>query len=89
MYAIRSYYAEVQKLLNKLIRDKKNKEYLDRVYYAYGKVWLNQEDIPQAIEKFEKSVESSVSDDNQKGLSVITSYSIHYTKLYEFLIREQ
>ncbi|MBI9062345.1 MAG: tetratricopeptide repeat protein [Marinilabiliaceae bacterium] len=73
--------AEVKKQLHKLRRDKKNKEYLDRIYYAFGRVSLQEDDEPEALNYFKKSAEVSVQDENQKGLSFREVGEIYYGRM--------
>lgn len=73
--------AEIKKQLNKLRKDKKNKEYLDRIYYAFGRVSLQEEDERGALDYFKKSVDASVQDENQKGLSFREIGEIYYKRM--------
>ena len=73
--------AEIKKQLHKLRRDKKNKEYLDRIYYAFGRVSLQEENEPEALNYFKKSVEVSVQDENQKGMSFREIGEIYYGRM--------
>jgi len=73
--------AEVKKQLHKLRRDKKNKDYLDRIYYAFGKVALQEGDEQGALRDFKKSVDASVGNDNQKGLSYHEAGQIYYSRM--------
>lgn len=71
---------ETEKTLNKLIRDKKNKEYLDQIYYALGNLKSNMELEAQAINNYRLSIEKSSSNDRQKGLSFLALGDIYYKK---------
>jgi len=73
--------AEIKKQLHKLRRDKKNKEYLDRIYYAFGRVSLQEENEPEALSHFKKSVQVSVQDENRKGLSFQEIGEIYYGRM--------
>lgn len=73
--------AEVKKQLHKLRRDKKNKDYLDRIYYAFGKVALQEDDEQEALLNFQKSINASVNNENQKGLSYRESGQIYYSRM--------
>jgi len=73
--------AEVKKQLHKLRRDKKNKDYLDRIYYAFGKVAVQEDDEKEALLNFKKSVSASVDNDNQKGLSYREVGEIYYSRM--------
>ncbi|OQY04211.1 MAG: hypothetical protein B6I20_03440 [Bacteroidetes bacterium 4572_117] len=58
--------AELKKDLLKMAKDDKNIEYLDQIYYALGRIELNEKDIPKAIEYFNKSASAKSSNKNQK-----------------------
>ena len=58
-----------EKKLNKMLRDAKNKDQLDQVYYALGKLEEVKGNDDAAVSDYNKSIEASVSNDNQKGLS--------------------
>lgn len=58
-----------EKKLNKMLRDAKNHDQLDQVYYALGKLEEVKGNDDNAIDDYNKSIEASVSNDNQKGLS--------------------
>ncbi|MBP8790048.1 MAG: tetratricopeptide repeat protein [Breznakibacter sp.] len=72
--------AETEKTLNKLIRDKKNKEYLDQIYYALGNLKSNMGEKKQAISNYRLSIEKSSGNDRQKGLSFLALGDIFYKK---------
>ena len=66
--------------LLKMIKDNKNKEYLDQIYYAIAKMDLSQEDTISAIENFRLSVEKSEFNDDQKARSFLELGKIFYSK---------
>lgn len=63
--------ATLKKELNKMIRDDKNIEYLDQLYFALGKIAENEEKIGDAKELYLKSAHSSKTNNNQKGISYL------------------
>lgn len=69
--------AKAEKTLSRMARDPKNKEQLDQVYYAIGHLDLGRGDKAAAKAAFTKSVEASVSNDNQKGLSFLSLADIY------------
>ncbi len=71
---------EVKKQLRKLAKDKKNKEYLDRIYYAYGRVYIQEGNEKEALASFATSVKVSVVDDNRKGMSFREMGNIYYKR---------
>ncbi|WP_430817578.1 tetratricopeptide repeat protein [Carboxylicivirga sp. RSCT41] len=72
---------EVKKQLHKLRKDKKNKDYLDRIYFAFGKVALQENLEQEALRNFKKSVSASVDNENQKGLSYREAGEIYYGRM--------
>ena len=69
---------EIKKILRKMLKDEKNKEYLDQIYYAYGRIALKQNKQKEAIEYFKKSAVYSVSNDKQKGISYISIADLYF-----------
>jgi tetratricopeptide (TPR) repeat protein len=57
------------KELNKMLKDSKNAEYKDQIYYALGDMSQTAGDIDGAMHKFTKSVYYSISNERQKGAS--------------------
>jgi tetratricopeptide (TPR) repeat protein len=70
--------AELKKLLNKMLRDSKNLEYKDQIYFALGSIAFQEGDREQAIEYYQLSVSSSVQNQYQKGYSSVTLADIYY-----------
>ncbi|TRX72031.1 tetratricopeptide repeat protein [Carboxylicivirga sp. M1479] len=73
--------AVVKKELNKLRKDKKNTEYLDRIYYAFGRVAQQENDEAEALSNYRKSINASVDNANQKGLSYREAGEIYYSNM--------
>ncbi|GEM_PF-370283 len=71
---------EIKKQIKKMLRDKKNEDFRDQIYYALGKVYLNFDDEPEAIKSFKKSTEVSVDNDYQKTLSYLEIADIYFNK---------
>lgn len=70
----------IVKKLKKMLKDKKNIDYLDQVYYALAEIYLKGNDIKQGIEYLTLSVASSVSNDYQKSLSSLELAGIYFEK---------
>jgi tetratricopeptide (TPR) repeat protein len=75
---------KVRKYFKKLVRDEKNIEFQDRIYYEWGKFELKQYHLDEAIEKFNLSVKNSVSDPRQKGVSYVSLGEIYYDSLKDY-----
>ena len=72
---------EIFKLLNKMLKDEKNKEYRDQIYYAMAEVEMRSGKEAEAIEHYRKSSEVSVENDYQKALSCMKLGEIYFAKL--------
>lgn len=61
----------LKKKLRKMLKDVKNDEYQDRIYYALASIEEKQGNEKEAVDYYWKSVHASVSNDNQKSLSFL------------------
>jgi tetratricopeptide (TPR) repeat protein len=66
--------------LEKMLRDSKNKEFLDQIYYALGNLSMKEGDEAEAVVFFRKSASSSSSNPNQKGRSYLAMADYFYNK---------
>ena len=66
--------------LLKMLKDEKNKDYLDQIYYALAEVELKNEDIPKAMEYLKLSVATSTTNNLQKAFSALKLADIFFTK---------
>lgn len=71
---------EITSLLKKLLKDEKNKDYLDQIYYALGQIALKDNREKEAIDLFKTSIRSSTANFNQKGLSYLALADLYYSK---------
>ena len=62
---------DIKKELNKMLKDKKNEDFKDQIYYALAEIALKEEDKALAIEYLRKSVKASTNNQRQKGLSYL------------------
>lgn len=72
---------DIMKTLRKMLRDDKNIEYLDQVYYAIAEIEFRQGNVTDAIQSYKLSSEKSVSNDFQKALSCLKLGEIYFSKL--------
>ncbi len=70
----------VQKEIAKLLRDKRNVEYEDQIYYALAMAYLAEKQEEEAVDNLLLSVNKSVSNEYQKGLSFYQLADINYQK---------
>ena len=59
---------KVIKMLEKMAKSSKNKDYLDQVYYALGNIYLERRDTIRAIENYELGVENSTQEGMDKAI---------------------
>lgn len=70
--------AKVVKTLNKLLKDEKNVEFRDQIYYALANIDQRSGNKTAAIENYRLSSATSVSNDYQKALSCLTLADIYF-----------
>lgn len=75
---------DISRELKRLLRDSKNKEYQDQIYYALGNLSMREGNIDQALENFYKSAAVSTVNTNQKGKSYLT-LAQHYFSINDYL----
>lgn len=69
---------DLKKLLRKMLKDSKNVEYLDQIYFALGNIAMEEGNREEAIEYYQLSVSSSMRNQYQKGFSSLTLAEIYY-----------
>lgn len=69
---------EILSLLRKMLKDEKNKDFQDQIYYALANISRKEGKMAEAIEFYKMSVSKSVSNPNQKGLSYLALGDIYY-----------
>jgi tetratricopeptide (TPR) repeat protein len=69
---------EINAQLRKMLKDEKNLDFQDQIYYALADLELKLENEELAIQYFKESVNSSSSNYNQKGLSYLALGDIYY-----------
>lgn len=76
--ALLSEGGAIKKELQKMLKDQKNKEYNDQIYYALANIDQKEGNIPQAIQKYKLSSSSSTINKKQKAKSCIRLADIYY-----------
>ena len=61
--------ADLKKQLRKMLKDDKNIEFQDQIYYALGEIADKEKERDKAIDYLKSSVKTSVSNNYQKGVS--------------------
>ncbi|GJM27411.1 MAG: gliding motility protein [Cyclobacteriaceae bacterium] len=75
---------KVRKYYQKILRDRKNKEFRDKIYYEMAGFEMNQGDLNLAIEFYESSIAASVGNQRQKAYSYLQLGLINYDTLKDF-----
>lgn len=73
-------YQKVVKMLGRMAKSDKNKDYLDQVYYALGNIYLNREDTVNAIKNYELGIEKSTQNGLEKAICQIKLGDIYFTQ---------
>jgi len=68
----------IMKMLNKMLKDTKNIEYKDRIYYAMAGVALDRGNEDDGVKYLRKSVAASTSNNNQKIRSSLDAANIMF-----------
>jgi len=71
---------EIKSELNKMLKDEKNEEYQDQIYYALANIHFREGDIEGAINYYKLSSAKSVSNPQQKTKSCLTLADIYYNR---------
>lgn len=75
---------ELRKELNKMLRDKKNTDFQDQIYYALGNLSFREGQREEAKDNYRKSVATSFKNQFQRALSAITLADLHFEdRLYQ------
>jgi tetratricopeptide (TPR) repeat protein len=70
----------IQRYFKKLLKDKKNEEYKDKIYYEMALFEIKQENVDKGISFLEKSLRVNTSNVFQKGRSYLKLGEIYYEK---------
>jgi len=71
----------VKKQLQKMLKDAKNIEYKDQIYYTLASISHKENDLPQTISYLNSSIRTSVTNNSQKALSYLKRADIYFEKL--------
>ncbi|MDQ3046658.1 MAG: tetratricopeptide repeat protein [Bacteroidota bacterium] len=68
----------IKKKLMRMLRDDKNVEFQDQIYYALAEIATKENDTPLAINYLNKSIKASVNNNTQKALSYLRRADIYF-----------
>jgi len=75
---------EIRKELEKMLKDSKNKDFQDQIYYALGNMMKREGKEKEALEYYKKSASSSSVNQNQKGKSYL-ALAEHYFSIPDYI----
>lgn len=75
---------KVRKYFRKLLRDRKNEEFKDKIYYEMAKFEVRHGNLDQGIVYYNSSIRSSVNNNRQKAHSYLSLGKIYYDSLAEY-----
>ena len=70
----------IKKELNKMLKDIKNEEFKDQIYFALAELALKEDDEPLAVVLLQKSINTSVSNNKQKSLSYLRLADLYFER---------
>lgn len=71
-------YLKVVKMLERMAKSQKNKDFLDQVYYALGNVYLSREDTVNAIKNYHLGIEKSTQNGMDKAICQIKLGDLYF-----------
>ncbi|MEQ9009178.1 MAG: methyltransferase, partial [Ekhidna sp.] len=77
---------KIQKYFRNLLRDPKNREYRDKIYYELAGFELKNGNVQEAIDNYKQSVKFSESNNRQKAYSYLSLGEIYYDTLKNFVL---
>jgi tetratricopeptide (TPR) repeat protein len=79
-FDINSGSKDIKEQLTKMLKDEKNKDYLDQIYYALATIAEKENQEEQAIDYLKLSVNASTLNTNQKALSYLELAEIYFKR---------
>ena len=75
---------KVRKYFERLLKDRKNEEYQDKIYYEYARFEIRNNNLDLGIRYFKSSIQKSVNNDRQKGYSYWALGQIYYDSMANY-----
>ncbi|MFC2125576.1 hypothetical protein ACFLU5_12265 [Bacteroidota bacterium] len=75
---------KIRKYFRKLLKDPKNREFQDKIYFEMANFELKQENYNEAIDYYTQSVQSSMNNPRQKGYSYLSLGRLYYEHFKEY-----
>ena len=71
---------DIKKLMTRMLRDEKNKEYLDQIHYALAEIYLKENDMEKAVKHLKLSARTSVNNNFQKSVSYLRLADLYFAE---------
>lgn len=75
---------QVRKYFSKLLKDKKNREYRDKIYYEIGNFEARQDKLEAAIDNYKKSIQASTDNTRQKSYAYLKLAELYYNQYNDY-----
>ena len=75
---------KLERLLDKMLKDKKNEDFLDQIYYAKGEMYMGFRETAKAVGAFKSSTAVSKNNPAQKARSALRVAGIMYDRLEDY-----
>lgn len=82
---ISGYKVDEDKALLALLKDDKNFDYTDQIYYQVGELFSKEGKFVKAEENYQKSVQKSTKNQNQKALSYLKIADLNFKELNNYI----
>lgn len=79
---------DIRKYFKKLVRDEKNREFKDRIYYEWAKFELKQGYLTESLNNFNNSIQSSKNNPRIKGLAYLSLGEVYFDTLKDYSIAQ-
>ena len=75
---------KLERLLDRMLKDKKNEEFLDQIHYAKGEMYMGMRDVKKACAEFKVSSAVSKNNPAQKARSALRLAGILFDKYQDY-----
>lgn len=80
--------AKMQRALKRMLRDEKNMDYKDQIYYELALIDFKDDDLEAALKNLQLSVNVSTMNSRQKALSYYKAGQIYFYNMKEFALAQ-
>ncbi|MFC3560820.1 type IX secretion system periplasmic lipoprotein PorW/SprE [Pedobacter jamesrossensis] len=82
---ISGYKVDEDKALLSLLKDDKNFDYIDQIYYKVGELYNTEGNFGKAEENYQKSIANSTRNQNQKALSYLRIADLNFKEFKNYI----